>query len=76
MGVYLTYNPKPGTSDGERNCLSNIRPPDGLSYELAADQLCYLLRESLLRRLSGVDLKMKDLESDRILPDKIITALP
>jgi ethanolamine ammonia-lyase small subunit len=58
MGMYLSYGPYRGKLDGERNCISNIRPPLGLSYELAAAQLCYLLRESLRRQLSGVDLKM------------------
>lgn len=64
MGIYLTYQPRCGTLDGQRNCISNVRPPDGLSYELAAAQLLYLMRESLSRRLSGVDLKM---ESDALL---------
>ncbi len=66
MGIYLTYNPRRGTLDGQRNCISNVRPPDGLTYELAAAQLLYLMRESLGRRLSGVDLKM---ESDALLGD-------
>ncbi len=64
MGIYLTYKPRRGTLDGQRNCISNVRPPDGLTYELAAAQLLYLMRESLARRLSGVDLKM---ESDALL---------
>jgi ethanolamine ammonia-lyase small subunit len=64
MGIYLTYHPRCGTLDGQRNCISNVRPPDGLSYELATAQLLYLMRESLSRRLSGVDLKM---ESDALL---------
>lgn len=58
MGIYLTYNPSIGTLDSRRNCISNVRVPDGLGYELAAQQLLYLLRESLRLRLSGVDLKL------------------
>ena len=58
LGIYLTHKPRRGTADGARNCISNVRPPDGLSYELASIQLCYLLRESLRRQLSGVELKM------------------
>jgi ethanolamine ammonia-lyase small subunit len=57
LGVYLTYDPKPGRHDANRNCLSNIRPPEGLAYELAANKLSYLIRESSRLQLSGVNLK-------------------
>ncbi len=63
MGIYLTYNPSVGTLDSQRNCISNVRVPDGLGYELATQQLLYLLRTSLRLGLSGVDLKM-DLPPD------------
>ncbi len=56
MGVYLTWHPRPGTTDAERNCLSNIRN-GGLPYDIAAARLCYLLTESRHRRLSGIALK-------------------
>ncbi|HET9240664.1 MAG TPA: ethanolamine ammonia-lyase subunit EutC [Oligoflexus sp.] len=58
MGIYLTYNPSIGTLDSRRNCISNVRVPDGLGYELATQQLLYLLRESLRLGLSGVELKL------------------
>jgi ethanolamine ammonia-lyase small subunit len=57
LGIYLTYAPRIGNTDARRNCISNIRPPEGLGYEAAADTLLYLTEESIRRRLSGVDLK-------------------
>jgi ethanolamine ammonia-lyase small subunit len=57
LGVYLTFDPRPGRSNAERNCISNIRPPEGLSYPLAAHRLHHLMTESRRRKLSGVDLK-------------------
>ncbi|MGR8935167.1 MAG: ethanolamine ammonia-lyase light chain EutC, partial [Gammaproteobacteria bacterium] len=57
LGIYLTYAPKIGNSDAERNCISNIRPPEGLSYADAAAKLSYLTVQALQRGLSGVALK-------------------
>ena len=57
LGIYLTHDPLPGRSNAERNCLSNIRPPEGLSYALAAHKLAYLMHEARRRKLSGVELK-------------------
>jgi ethanolamine ammonia-lyase small subunit len=56
LGIYLTHAPKRGRHDAERNCISNVRP-EGLSYDLAAFKLAWLMRESLRRGLTGVDLK-------------------
>jgi ethanolamine ammonia-lyase small subunit len=56
LGVYLTHDPRPGRSDAERNCISNVRP-EGLSYVQAADKLAFLLRGALALGRSGVDLK-------------------
>jgi len=57
LGLYLTYDPKPGRRDSERNCLSNVRPPHGTGYSEAATVLAMLLEESRRLRLSGVKLK-------------------
>jgi len=57
LGVYLTYAPRVGRSDAERNCISNVRPPAGLSYAVAAGKLAALLIEARRRGLTGVALK-------------------
>jgi ethanolamine ammonia-lyase small subunit len=57
LGVYLTYGPRPGRRDSERNCISNIHPAGGLSVEAAATKLAWLMTEARHRRLTGVDLK-------------------
>lgn len=57
LGAYITWEPRPGRNDAERNCISNIRI-EGLSYKLAADQLVSYLTEARRRRLTGVDLKL------------------
>jgi ethanolamine ammonia-lyase small subunit len=56
MGVYVTWSPKPGRTDADRNCISNIRP-EGLSIGAAAELLFLLMREARVKRLSGVALK-------------------
>ena len=56
LGLYLTYAPRVGCLDSERNCISNVRP-EGLPYEQAAHKLDYLARHALRLQLSGVQLK-------------------
>lgn len=63
LGAYLTLAPRPGRTDAERNCLSNIRP-EGLSYDLAAFRLAWLIEAAFSRGLSGIALKD---ESDRLV---------
>ncbi|PKU22063.1 ethanolamine ammonia-lyase subunit EutC [Telmatospirillum siberiense] len=56
LGIYLTYAPRPGCRDAERNCISNIHA-DGLSPAQAAEKLVWLAREGMRRKLTGVGLK-------------------
>ncbi len=56
LGIYLTYDPHPGRTDAQRNCISNVRP-EGLSYQQAADRLAWLLRGAVALGCSGVRLK-------------------
>src|SRR5271156_2079964 len=56
LGVYITWNPRPGRTDAERNCISNIRP-EGLSYQEAAKLLHFYLSESRRLQRSGTLLK-------------------
>jgi ethanolamine ammonia-lyase small subunit len=63
MGTYLTWRPHAGTTDAERNCISNIRP-GGIGYADAGFKIAYLLQLMRARRLSGV--KLKD-DANRVL---------
>ena len=56
LGVYITYHPKPGRSDAERNCVSNIHD-QGLNDTAAAQKILYLVHEAKQLKLTGVDLK-------------------
>jgi ethanolamine ammonia-lyase small subunit len=56
LGGYLTWSPRRGRTDADRNCVSNIRP-EGLTYTLAAERLGFLMTEARRRRLTGVALK-------------------
>jgi ethanolamine ammonia-lyase small subunit len=56
LGAYLTFAPKAGRTDAERNCVSNIHA-SGLSYDEAAFRIAWLVREGLAQRLTGVALK-------------------
>ena len=57
LGVYITWAPRPGRTDAERNCISNVRP-EGLEYKAAARMLAFYLREALRQELTGIGLKL------------------
>lgn len=56
LGLYLTWQPRPGRTDAERNCISNIRP-EGLPIPEAAAKLLWLIDAMRRFRLTGVALK-------------------
>lgn len=56
LGAYITWQPRPGRTDAERNCISNIRA-EGLTYAEAATQIAFILIEARRLRLTGVTLK-------------------
>lgn len=58
MGIYTTFTPHVGLTDERRNCISNIHP-NGLSYELASNQLISLINQSFVLKYSGVNLKVE-----------------
>lgn len=56
LSVYLTFDPRPGCTDAERNCISNIRP-GGLAPPAAAHNLAWLVEAALAMQTTGVRLK-------------------
>ena len=74
LGAYLTFAPRSGLFDADRNCISIIRP-EGLPCADAACKLAYLLAGA--RRLGRSGIALKD-DSDRPsdLPSPITTSIP
>jgi len=56
MGLYLTWSPRRGRHDAQRNCISNVRDA-GLPCAEAARRAHALLCEAFRLQLSGVELK-------------------
>jgi ethanolamine ammonia-lyase small subunit len=57
LGIYLTHLPRVGRTDADRNCISNIHPPEGLGYADAARVVAGLVAGARRLGRSGVDLK-------------------
>jgi ethanolamine ammonia-lyase small subunit len=53
LGMYLTFEPRRGRLDSERNCISNIHAA-GMTAEGAAARAVDLIRSMLEHRASGV----------------------
>ncbi len=56
LSAYITYAPRPGRTDAERNCISNIRS-GGLPPEPAAANLAWIIEAALSLQTTGVTLK-------------------
>jgi ethanolamine ammonia-lyase small subunit len=56
LGAYLTFAPRIGLTDAERNCVSNIHGA-GLSCDAAAYKIAWLVHQGLARGATGVALK-------------------
>jgi ethanolamine ammonia-lyase small subunit len=60
LGCYITWAPRPGRTDAERNCISNIRGDEGLSYTEAAHRIAHYIAEAQRLNTSGIALKDPD----------------
>lgn len=71
LGAYITLSPARENTDAQRNCLSNIREPDGLAYRTAAEKICYLILKGFQLGLGGVALKDDSPDDPRLLAQSL-----
>ncbi len=62
LGAYLTWGPRVGRNDSERNCVSNIRE-EGLKPELAAQRIAMLMNAARGQQVTGVRLSANAISS-------------
>jgi ethanolamine ammonia-lyase small subunit len=55
LGCYLTWRPRPATTDADRKCVSNVRPA-GLDPDEAGATIAGVCRQIIERGTSGTDL--------------------
>lgn len=72
LGIYLTHLPLPGRTDADRNCVSNIHPPEGLGYGPAARVVSGLVSGARRLGRSGVDLKDTSRRDGLAAPSEIL----
>jgi len=64
LGAYITWRPRVGRTDAERNCVSNIRE-GGLEPREAGRRIAYFLGEA--RRLGATGIALKDPDERMLL---------
>ena len=76
LGAYLTWAPRVGRTDAERNCVSNIKAgtatgvrSDGLEPAVAAVRIAQLMEAARQKQLTGINLCVPIPES-RVLDDR------
>ena len=75
LSIYLTYAPRPGRTDAERNCISNVRV-NGLMPDAAARNLAWLIEAALRSQATGITLKDRSDESGISGAGQATEALP
>jgi ethanolamine ammonia-lyase small subunit len=63
LGAYITWAPRPGRTDAERNCVSNIHA-DGLGYADAARKIAWFVSEG--RQLGRTGIELRDTSGPRL----------
>jgi ethanolamine ammonia-lyase small subunit len=66
LGVYITWNPRPGRTDAERNCISNIRH-EGLSYAEAGERIVFYMDGANRLHATGIALKERSSGAEKTL---------
>jgi ethanolamine ammonia-lyase small subunit len=57
LSIYMTFEPRRGRTDAERNCISNIHGAGGLSYHEASAKAAWIMKTARDIGVTGVALK-------------------
>ncbi|MCW4116788.1 ethanolamine ammonia-lyase subunit EutC [Aurantimonas sp. MSK8Z-1] len=72
LGAYLTFGPRPGRTDADRNCVSNIRP-GGIAPEAAGRKLGRLAGRAASLGFGGTRLKDDETLIEAAQPAPLLT---